>query len=130
LYTRIVGKILSVNRNSKSLTGLGFDLSRGGADHVTELIGDTTERSTETGRRTLGKIDGYDTPCTLNTKLNEESAGTEFAESVWQDPKRDESSRPEDGDDDSVSNFQVSRVEHTLRKEKAYASRRPENCDA
>lgn len=70
----------------------GLDLSSRTTRHVTELVGDTSETRSESGRRDFPEEDGHDTPGALNTGLHEEAAGSQTSEAARQDPERDERS--------------------------------------
>jgi hypothetical protein len=58
---------------AKVLAAGGFNLRRGGRDHVADLIGDAGEGRAEGRGRDLGEEDGDDTPRTLDAELNAES---------------------------------------------------------
>ena len=88
------------------LHGLGSsvdDLSGRRGDHVTELVGQADERRTEGGRRQLVKVDGNDTPGTLDEELDHEAGSRQATLSGGQDPSGDEAGGNEGSADDSAT---------------------------
>lgn len=79
------------------------NLSRGGRNHVSDLVGDTREGGSEGRRRQLVEVDGNDTPGTLNKELHEEARGAEAALTLGEDPGGNEDTSHEGGDDDGAS---------------------------
>ena len=87
----------------------GLDLGRSGRGSVTKLVGKTGVSGTEGGRGDLGKVDGNDTPSTLNTELEEEGTSSKSAEAVGQDPSRDQGTGNDDEGDDGETTAEVLR---------------------
>ena len=79
------------------------------ATHISQLICDPRERSTESGWAHLSELDGDNAPRTLYTKLHEERAGCESAEARWQNPERDKRPAKEDKEDNRESAADVLR---------------------
>jgi len=71
-----------------------------GTMYISELICDTRERSTESGRAHLCEQNGDDTPRALHAELHTERAGYKPAEAGWNNPERDENSAQENENDD------------------------------
>jgi hypothetical protein len=67
----VIRYILPLDGRPPILTSPRFDLRGTGRSHVTQLVGDSGEGRSEGGRRGLGEVDGDDTPCSLNTELEE-----------------------------------------------------------
>jgi hypothetical protein len=72
---------------------------RDATTHVSQLICDPWERSTESERAHLGKLDRNDAPRALHAKLHPESAGCESAETGRKNPERDKYLAEENKDD-------------------------------
>jgi hypothetical protein len=68
--------------------------------HVSELVCNTREGSTEPGWAHLSELDGDNAPRALHAELYTERASGKRLESARQDPKRNESSAQQDKQDD------------------------------
>ena len=69
------------------------------ATHISKLICDARERSTESGWAHLSELDGDNTPRALHAKLHPERASCERAKAGRKDPERDKRPAKEDKDD-------------------------------
>lgn len=78
----VIRYILPLDGRPPVLTSPRFDLRRTGRGHVTQLIGDPGERRSEGGGRGLGEVDGDDTPCSLNTELEEEDTRADWKHEI------------------------------------------------
>lgn len=98
------GRALAAVSSDVYSLGSGVDdLSGRRGDHVTELVGKTDERRTEGGRRQLVKVDGNDTPGTLDEELDHEAGSRQTALSGRQNPSWNEASGDEGSANDSAT---------------------------
>lgn len=95
--------LAAVGRDVHSLSRSVDDLSGRRGDHVTELVGKTNERRTESGGRQLVKVDRNDTPGTLDEELDHEAGSRQAALGGRQDPSWDQASGDECSADDSAT---------------------------
>lgn len=133
------------------VTGNGFDLSRRRRDHVSELVGETREDTTEGDGRELGDyvgakgsvqgrvaqtgtrrltVDRDNTPGALDTELDEEGTGGKTTEAVREEPEREEGAGPQAEDDDGeataeeLANVAGHRAASNLLDHKEWSERR------
>ena len=79
------------------------NLGRGRGNHVSKLIGKTNKGGTESRGRQLVKVDGNDTPGTLDEELDHEAGSRETALGGGEDPGGNEESRHESSADNGAT---------------------------